>query len=230
MIKNLTLLVLLTSTTAFAREYEATYDLTWSQGISLQAEAKETLRKVGDRYEMILDAQASIGFANETTNLLFDSEQGWKPLNYSYTQSFLGRKTRHNFHFDWNKNILVWLNKSEEQKTQIEMGTLDPLGLRLQLAYLLQRSKPLPKSITLLDGETAKVRSVITGELQTLMTPLGAIEAQHFIFKEDDFDPNRSFEFWLAPSLNYQLVKLEKKDNKRFFALTIKTYQTKVTP
>ena len=203
----------------------------WSQGISLQAEAKETLRKVGDRHEMVLDAQASIGFANETTNLLFDSEQGWKPLNYSYTQSILGRTKRHHFNFDWNENILVWLDKPEEgRKTQIATGTLDPLGLRLQLAYLLQQSKPLPKSITVLDGDSVKVRSVITGDLQTLMTPLGTIEAQHFIFKEDDSGPNHSFEFWLAPSLDYQLVKLEKKDDKRLFALTIKTYQTKVAP
>ena len=229
MLKILALLVL-TSTSVFAQSYEAKYDLIWSQGISLQAEATETLRKVGDRYEIVLNAHASVGFANETTNLLFDPEKGWKPLNYSYTQSILGRTKGHHFRFNWNKNTLVWFNEPKKQKIQITTETLDPLGFRLQLAYLLQHNKPLPKSITMLDGTSIKALSVITGELRNIVTPLGTIEAQHFILKESDPDPNHSFEFWLAPSLDYQLVKLEKKDNKRLFALTIKAYQTNVAP
>lgn len=229
MLKIFALLVL-TSTSVLARDYEAKYDLVWSQGITLQAEATETLKKVDDRYEMILHAEASVGFANEKTNLLFDPKQGWKPLNYSYTESILGRKKGNNFRFNWDKNTLVWLNEPEKQQTPIAAGTLDPLGFRLQLAYLLQQSKSLPKSITMLDSTSIKARSVITGELKDIITSLGTIEAQHFIFKEDNPDPNHSFEFWLAPSLDYQLVKLEKKDNKRSFALTIKAYQTKVAP
>ena len=223
-------LIALTSTSVLARDYEAKYDLIWSQGISLQAEATETLKKIGDRYEMILHAQSSVGFANETTNLIFDSRQGWKPLNYSYTQSILGHTKGYHFRFNWNKNTLVWLNEPENQKTQITTGTLDPLGFRLQLAHLLQQNRQLPQSSTMLEGDSITIRSLVVGEFQNLITPLGVIEAQHFIFKEDDPDPNRSFEFWLAPSLDYQLVKLEKKTNKRLFALTIKAYQTKVVP
>ena len=56
------------------------------------------------------------------------------------------------------------------------------------------------------------------------------MEARKFILENDTPDPKRKFQFWLAPSLNYQLVKLEKRDKKRSFALTIKAFKTKGIP
>jgi hypothetical protein len=47
---------------------------------------------------------------------------------------------------------------------------------------------------------------------------------------DDNPDPKRSFEFWLAPSLDYQLVKLEKRDKKRLLALTLKAFTKAGTP
>ena len=51
----------LISMPVFGQGYEAKYDMIWSVGLKLEAEATETLRKTGDRFEMILDATASIG-------------------------------------------------------------------------------------------------------------------------------------------------------------------------
>ena len=82
----------------------------------------------------------------------------------------------------------------------------------------------------MLDGNDVKRRSLVTGELEPLDTPYGPIEARKFILETDTPDPKRKFQFWLAPSLNYQLVKLEKRDKKRSFALTIKAFTTKGTP
>ena len=70
----------LISMPVFGQGYEAKYDMIWSVGIKLEAEATETLRKTGDRFEMILDVAASIGSVTETTNLLYQPENGWKPL------------------------------------------------------------------------------------------------------------------------------------------------------
>ena len=102
MLRVLALVTVLITVPAFSQGYEAKYDMIWSVGIKLEAEAIETLKQNGDRFEMVLDANASIGSANETTNLLFSHENGWKPLDYNYTQSILGRRTGRNFRFNWN--------------------------------------------------------------------------------------------------------------------------------
>jgi len=224
MLRTLIWIAGLISMPVFGQGYEAKYDMIWSVGLKLEAEATETLRKTGDRFEMTLDATASIGSATETTNLLYQPESGWKPLDYSYTQSILGRTTGRNFRFNWNKGSVTWLHEPERAEQIIPIETFDPLGFRLQLAYLLNNSRTLPTSITMLDGNGIKVRSVVPGGLERVDTPYGTIEAQKFHLVDDNADPKRSFEFWLAPSLDYQLVKLEKRDKKRLLALTLKAF------
>ena len=144
MLRGISLLVLLIASPAFSQGYEAKYNMIWSVGIKLEAEAIETLQQNGDRYEMVLDAKASIGSANETTHLLFTNENGWKPLDYNYTQSVLGRTTGRNFRFNWNKQSLTWLHEPERAEMTIPDDAIDPLGFRLQLAYLLKNRRPLP--------------------------------------------------------------------------------------
>ena len=215
MLRLFALLAVFIALPAFSQGYEAKYDMIWSVGIKLEAEAIETLKQNGDRFEMVLDANASIGAANETTNLLFNNENGWKPLDYNYTQNILGRTTGRNFRFNWNKKSLASLHEPERAEITIPDDTVDPLGFRLQLAHLLRNGKPLPERITMLDGNDIKARSVVSGEVETLDIPYGQIKAQKFTLTDDNPDPKRKFEFWLAPSLDYQLVKLEKRDNKR---------------
>jgi hypothetical protein len=224
MLRTLIWIAGLISMPVFGQGYEAKYDMIWSVGLKLEAEATETLRKTGDRFEMTLDATASIGSATETTNLLYQPESGWKTLDYSYTQSILGRTTGRNFRFNWNKGSVTWLHEPERAEQIIPIETFDPLGFRLQLAYLLNNGRTLPTSITMLDGNGIKVRSVVPGGLERVDTPYGTIEAQKFHLVDDNADPKRSFEFWLAPSLDYQLVKLEKRDKKRLLALTLKAF------
>ena len=230
MLRGITPLVLLVASPAFSLGYEAKYNMIWSVGIKLEAEAIETLRQNGDRFEMVLDANASIGSANETTNLLFTNENGWKPLDYSYTQSVLGRTTGRNFRFNWNKQSLTWLHEPERAEITIPDDAIDPLGFRLQLAYLLKNERSLPKSITMVDGNDVKVRYVVAGELETLDTPYGRIDAQKFMLTDDNPDPESQFEFWLAPSLDYQLVHLKKRNKNRLFALTLKAFKRARTP
>lgn len=230
MLKILFLITYLVCLPALARGYEAKYDMLWSVGLKLEAEATETLKKNGDRYQIILDAKASIGSANETTNLLYVPESGWRPLDYSYTQNILGRTKGRHFRFNWNTGMLIWLHQPERKELLIPINTFDPLGFRLQLAHLLMHNKDLPSTINMLDGNDVKVRNISVGNLEMLDTPYGKIKAQKFMLTENNPAPEHSFEFWLAPSLDYQLVKLQKRDRKRLFALTLKAFKKARTP
>lgn len=210
-----------------AFEYEARYDMIWSVGIRLDTEATETLTQEGDTWRMVLDAQASIGSATETSNLLYAEDIGWTPLDYSYNQSILGRTSGRNFRFNWNKMTLSRMHQPEEPEVKIELGTLDPLGFRLQLAHQLRTGQSVPSEITLIDGDGLKTRTMEPVGEESVTVPYGTVNALKFQLVETD--PKRSFEFWLAPELNYQLVKLEKRDGRKRLALTLKSY-TEGTP
>ncbi len=211
-----------------AAGYTATYDMIWSVGIRLETEATETLVQQGTTWQMQLDAKASIGSANETTNLLFDPDTGWTPLDYSYTQSVLGRTTGRHLRFNWNKRSLSRLHEPERSEIPLADGALDPLGFRLQLAHLLSRGEAVPSEITLIDGDSVKTRAIAEDGQETIDTPLGPLDTLKFSLVESD--PKRSFVFWLAPALNYQLVKLEKRDKRRLLALTLTSYTPAGTP
>ena len=218
-------LCMLVSLASSAASYEARYAMRWSVGITLEADAVERLTEDGDRHQIELAAEAGIGSATETTHLLFDPESGWTPLDYSYTQSVLGRTTGRHFRFNWNKGTATRLHDPETAELEIPPDTLDPLGFRLQLAHRLQTEQSLPARITMLDGNGLKTRQLQSHGSEVIEIPAGSFNALKFSLEDDTPSPERSFFFWLAPELDYQLVKLDKRDKKRRLALTLTSYQ-----
>lgn len=223
--RPLFLLLVLVAAPVMAKGYLATYDMLWKVGLTLEAEATETLSSTDEFWTMTLDADASIGSATEATQLVFEEGSGWTPLDYRYEQRVFGSSSDRTFRFNWNERSLSRLHLPESNDLTIDEGTLDPLGFRLQLAHLLSQGQPIPTSITLIDGDGLKTRQLVEIGEETLSIPYGEVPALKFALLDDD--PKKQFEFWLAPSLNYQLVKLEKRDNRRFIGLTLKTWTAK---
>ena len=52
MLRVLALLTAFVTLPAISQGYEAKYDMIWNVGIKLEAEAIETLKQTGDRFEM----------------------------------------------------------------------------------------------------------------------------------------------------------------------------------
>ena len=105
---------------------------------------------------------------------------------------------------------------------------LDPLSFRLAIAHWLRNKRPLPTTFPMLDGNEIKIRLLKNLGTESVETTLGTFTAVKFSLEEQESDPSSSFVFWLAPELNYQLIKLEKQDKNRRFALKIKAYNSSV--
>ena len=71
--------------------------------------------------------------------------------------------------------MLTWLHQPERNELPIPINALDPLGFRLQLAYLLMNEKDLPNTVNMLDGDDVKARTISAGKLEMLDTPYGKI-------------------------------------------------------
>ncbi|MDP5364104.1 MAG: DUF3108 domain-containing protein [Litorivicinaceae bacterium] len=209
-----------------AEPYTAKYQMTWQVGVKLSAQATETLRVVDGIYTLELAAQAAVGSATETTHLMRSEEGQWQPLDYTYTQTLLGRTETRSVRFNRNQGTVSILHAPDQPEQAIPDGALDPLGFRLVMteqltAGLLPESQTLP----LLDGDTVTLRRIDRVSVETLSLPIGEIEAIRFKLTHEPERPDRQFHFWLAPSLQYQLVKLDKQDGKRRIALELVSYQ-----
>ena len=98
---------------------------------------------------MVLDAKASIGSANEMTNLLFTDENGGSPITTTL-RAFSDERPAE-FSIQLNKQSPTCSMSQNDQKWLFQIA-IDPLGFRLQLAYLLKNGRSLPESITMVDG------------------------------------------------------------------------------
>lgn len=217
----------LASGVAFAvTPYTAQYAMTWHVGLTLSAQATETLRLVDGIYTLELAAKASVGSATETSHLVRTETGTWQPLDYTYTQTLLGRIETKGIRFNRNQGTVSILHAPEDPEKPIPEGALDPLGFRLVLKDQLEAGG-LPESqvIPLLDGETVSLRRIDRIGTETLNLPIGELEAIRFSLTHEPAREDRRFHFWLAPSLQYQLVKLDKQDGKRRIALELVSYQ-----
>lgn len=206
--------------------YTAQYAMTWHVGLTLSAQATETLRVMDGIYTLELAAKASVGSATETTHLMRTETGTWQPLDYTYTQTLLGRTDTKSIRFNRNQGTLSILHAPEEPEKPIPEGALDPLGFRLVLAeQLMAGTLPERQVMPLLDGDTVTLRRIDRIGIETLRLPIGDVEAIRFALTHEPVREDRTFHFWLAPSLQYQLVKLDKQDGKRRIALELVSYQ-----
>lgn len=209
-----------------AEPYTAKYEMTWHVGLKLSAQATETLRVVDGIYTLELAAQAAVGSATETTHLMRSEDGQWQPLDYTYTQTLLGRTETRSVRFNRNQGTLSILHAPDQPEQSIPDGALDPLGFRLVMTEQLSAGVlPDSQTLPLLDGDTVTLRRVDRVGTETLSLPIGDIEAIRFRLTHEPERPDRQFHFWLAPSLQYQLVKLDKQDGKRRIALELVSYQ-----
>jgi len=206
--------------------YQARYQMTWQVGLTLSAEATETLSRLDDLYTLELVAKAAVGSATETSHLMRDPDGRWQPLDYTYTQTLLGRTETRSIRFNRNQGTLSLLHAPDQPEQAIPEGALDPLGFRLVLSeQLLSSQLPDSQIIALLDGDTVTNRRVDRVGTEQLTLPFGTVDAIKFTLTHEPERPNRRFDFWLAPALNFQLVKLDKQDGKRRMALELVSYQ-----
>lgn len=210
---------------AYALEYRASYDMIWNIGLALEAEATETLIRKGNLYQMELDAKASIGSATEIADALYDEKLGWKPLEYTYTQSVLGNVKSRHFRFNWNSTGLIRLHEPERAEEKITEDLLDPLSFRLNLAHKLRNNQSIPNAFLMLDGNKIKKFALKRVGEEAIQTAFGVFNTIKFSLEDQNKNTNKYFRFWLAPELNFQLIKLEKKDKKRFFSLILKSHE-----
>jgi len=221
--------LVLTVSQAFAalpQTFSALYEVTHS-GLTL-GEARVDYRQIGsDRYRYssfirplgvaALIMRSDIKEVSE--GMITDA--GFRPTHYEYVRS--GRKGRTDeIEFDWKEMEI--LNPVSGEPWQITMpdDVQDRMGSQLQLMFdLAHQEKTLSYPIAD-DGRIRHYTLRIVGR-ETLQTPFGRLEAVKII--RESANSRRNTTFWCAPALNYLPIRIDHRERKDDFTMSLKSLQ-----
>ena len=128
------------------------------------------------------------------------------PKSYVYQGTGLINRRRE-VHFTPGSDIIRSLYKEQWYELPYKEGTLDRMSQQEQVRLFLLND-PTPKediNITVADGKRIKDYQLRYVGEETLDTPIGSLETLHFERVHDD--PDRKSDTWVAPSLDYLMVK-----------------------
>ena len=145
-----------------------------------------------------------VGF-HEVAVFSLDGEQV-KPKSYvNQGHGLINR--RREVHFTEGSDTIRSLYKDNWYELPYTDGTLDRMSKQEQLRLFLLND-PTPKedlAFRIADGKRVKDYQLVYVGEETLETPLGPIETLHFERLHDD--PDRKSDTWIAPGLDYLMVK-----------------------
>lgn len=176
-----------------------------------------------DRYRMRMYSRSLL------IKNLEQSEFSWNecaPRSQQYRHEFrgFGIRREHTMSFDWAQQEVLFDDGDEKGHYPISDDTLDELTMLLKAQCLFAEGLT---EFTLNAAYGDKVRShtfVITGE-EEIETPAGKIQTL-VIEKRRKKDSQRRTIFWVAPSLQYMLVKARHVENRALFGeLLMRSYE-----
>lgn len=172
--------------------------------------AELTLAPLGDnRYHLSLEASSLLLKNKEETTFTWAD---CFPRTESYSHYFKGFRRERNYEMEFMEEPRRVLNQTHEKKKDsrsktylIEDDTLDELSMMLRARCLIQPGQS-EYEITTAYGDKLRTHHIrIAGE-EELKTPLGVLNTIR-IEKRRHADSSRSTVFWLAPDMDYMLIR-----------------------
>lgn len=162
-----------------------------------------------NRYRLNLEAHSLLLKNREETTFTWDN---CFPKTESYSHHFKGFRRERNYDMQFLDNPRRVLNHTQDKKKDsrsntylIDTDTLDELSMMLRARCLLLPGET-EYEITTAYGDKLRTHHIrIAGE-EELKTPLGMLNTIR-IEKRRHADSSRSTVFWLAPEMDYLLIR-----------------------
>ena len=185
------------------RDYSAQYETT-ARGIALKLNRK--LEQNGDgSYTLTNGGKIMVVGFHEMSVFSVDGT-AIVPKSYVYQGTGLINRRRE-VHFTPGSDTIRSLYKEQWYDLPYKEGTLDRMSQQEQVRLFLLND-PTPRediNITVADGKRVKDYQLRYVGEETIDTPMGSLETLHFERVHDD--PDRKSDTWVAPSLDYLMVK-----------------------
>ena len=151
-----------------------------------------------------------------------------KPINYRFNQRILFRKYIASADFDWTDKTVSYVENKDSGTLGLDENILGPssasLQLRLDFRKLTEENIPNEITYKVYWKGTIKERTYdVKKDKESVETPLGIFEA-YKVSRKFSKDSNRSQIFWLAPGLDFSVIKIYDK-NDREVEIKIKEFE-----
>ena len=151
-----------------------------------------------------------------------------KPLNYKFNQRILFRRYKASAEFDWNKNEVSFIENKDQGIIALQDNALGPSSASLQLRLDFREfgEENIPDEISYIVYWKGAIKNRVYSvkkDKEPVETSFGNYEAYKVSRKFND-DSDRSQVFWLAPDLDYSVIKIYDK-NDREVEIKIKDFQ-----
>jgi hypothetical protein len=137
---------------------------------------------------------------------------------YDMDRSIFGIRRKDHVHFDW-ENKVIRTSGRLEREIPLDGSHFDPLSHQLALRCDMARGAQQATYAVVRKGRVKpyRFRRVGTERLETALGPLDTVVVE----RVRDTD-ERSTRIWLAPGLNYLLVRLHQRDDEDDLDLTLR--------
>ena len=151
-----------------------------------------------------------------------------KPLNYKYNQRILFRRYKASAEFDWNKDEVSFIENKDQGIIALQDNVLGPSSASLQLRLDFREfgEENIPDEISYIVYWKGAIKNRVYSvkkDKEPVETSFGTYEAYKVSRKFND-ESDRSQVFWLAPDLDYSVIKIYDK-NDREVEIKIKDFQ-----
>lgn len=190
-------------------EFRAKYQ---AKAYGLSAKAERYLIKISETQYEIRNKIEATAFGTTLAELDERSIFRWQDGNvivdsYSYEQSGVS-SAEESISFNWDTQTATSVEDDESWELSIDFGAMDKLAYQVQLRHLLQTTDQTEFSFLVLDTDELETHNYrVLGE-ELLATELGTFNTIN-IERVRREGSSRSTNIWIAPELNYLLVKLE---------------------
>jgi hypothetical protein len=209
----------------FVVHYNASYG-------GFTAESVRSLKRdaTTNRYVMVAETSLTLVGLN-LTSIHERSEFLWndniaQPLLYSFDQTGLGARSR-GVTFDQDQRELTWTSDGKSGTLPFSEPVFDELTSFMEIRRQLQEGRQDLEFEVADKAEILTYHYQVVGE-ETLDTPLGEHRTIH-LKRIRDAGSERTTEFWLAPDLDYVLLKLRHMEpDGRLVQLNVRSLESDV--
>lgn len=214
----------LTASAASLPHYRAVYATTYK---GMSAEAEQTLQAT-TATQFVLSRNLKTMFVKLSERSEFSIGAGTLVSSrYTYNRSGLVKKKDIEQLFQWDKNNLQVTENGRVRQVAITPPLFDKLNYIEVLRWQLLNTKQLPKnlSVKFADRHHLKQYDFVVGNLEDIELPTGKVSAVRL--ERHVPEDNKHTLIWVAPSMDYMLVKLQQTDDGDRYELHLKKYEAR---
>ena len=187
----------------FDHEYKSTF-------AGFGAKSRRSLTQLEDgTWELRMVSRNMLAKYEEVSHFKLDADGYPIPLENRFEGRLFGSKRKEVTQFDWDKGIATWTRKGETRTAELQPGMVDRILYQLLVPLDAEKGTELA-SYSFVNRGKARVYNF--ERLGTETIKIGGREIETIKMRRVNDNQEKQTSLWLAPELDYQLVKIHHRD------------------